>query len=135
MTNQELMQSMQQAGRLTIVNVGDSMPTGSIVYSLPKTITLKSRRFALVIGQELHVRKYEDPAHGWLAVPIQWLRQFGIESQVSACSYRRGSTAYLEEDCDAPLFRKAAESHGFRLFVDYKHTNDSSPIRSYTPFN
>lgn len=126
---------MQQAGRLHIVNVGDAMPTGSIVYNLPKTITLRSRRFAIVIGNEIHVRKYEDPAHGWLAIPIQWLRQFGIESQVSEFSYRRGSTAYLEEDCDAPLFRKAAESHGFRLFVDYRHTNNRSAIRSYTPFN
>lgn len=134
MTNAELMEAMQQAGRLTIVSVGDSMPTGSIVYSLPKKIALKSRRFAMVIGDELHVRKYDDPGHGWLAVPIQWLRQFGIESQVSEFSYRRGSTAYLEEDCDAPLFRKTAEEHGFRLFVDYRHTNDSSPIRSYPSF-
>ena len=133
MTNQELMQAMQQAGRLTIVSVGEA-PTGSIVYRLPKTITLKSRRFAIVIGEELHVRKYEDPGHGWLAVPMQWLEQFGIVNQVSCCSYRRGATAYLEEDCDAPLFRKAAEQHGFRLFVDYRHTNDSSPIRSYPSF-
>ena len=133
MTNQELLASMQQAGRLHIVSVGD-VPTSSIVYRLPKKITLKNRRFAMVIGQELHLRKYEDPAHGWLAVPFQWLEQFGIVNQVSCCSYRRGATAYLEEDCDAPLFRKNAEQHGFRLFVDYRHTNDRSSIRSYPSF-
>ena len=104
------------------------------LHPIPRQITLKSRRFAIVIGNELHVRKYEDPGHGWLAIPFQWLEQFGLVNQVSHCSYRRGTTAYLEEDCDAPLFRKTAEQHGFRLFVDYQHTNDRSAIRSYPSF-
>lgn len=95
---------------------------------------INSRRFALIIGNEMHVRKYEDPAHGWLAVPLQWLEQFGIVGKISHCSYLKGGTAYLEEDCDAPEFRRAAESNGFRLFVDYRHTNDRSAIRSYPSF-
>jgi hypothetical protein len=95
---------------------------------------LQSKRFAKVIGNELHVRKYADPAHGWLAVPMQWLEALRIVGKISSCSYRRNSTAYLEEDCDAPEFRKAAEAAGFKLFVDYRHTNDSSPIRSYPSF-
>jgi len=105
------------------------------LHPIQQQITLKSRRFATVIGKELRVCKYEDPGHGWIAVPMQWLEQFGLVGQVSCYSYRRGVTAYLEEDCDAPLFRQTAEQHGFRLFVDYRHTNDNSPIRSYTPFN
>ena len=104
------------------------------LHPITKKISLKSRRFAMVIDNQLHVRKYEDPAHGWLAVPFQWLEQLGIVNQVSCCSYRRGATAYLEEDCDAPLFRKTAESNGFRLFVDYRHTNERSSIRSYPSF-
>jgi hypothetical protein len=136
MTNQELMAAMQQSGRLAIVQIGDSVPKGTIAYSLPaKRPVLKSRRFAMVIDNELHVRKYEDPAHGWLAVPMQWLEAFGIVNDVSCCSYLKGGTAYLEEDCDAPLFRKATEKHGFRLFVDHRHTNDRSAIRSYPSFN
>jgi hypothetical protein len=136
MTNQELMAAMQQSGRLAIVHVADSVPKGSIVYSLPaKRPVLKSRRFAMVVGDELHVRKYEDPAHGWVAVPMQWLEALSIVGEVSAFSYLKGTTAYLEEDCDAPLFRKAAEKHGFRLFVDYRHTDDRSAIRSYPSFN
>jgi hypothetical protein len=136
MTNAELLAAMQASGRLHIGHVGDSVPKGTIAYSLPaKRPVLKSRRFALVIGEELHVRKYEDPAHGWLAVPAQWLEALGILHDVSHCSYLKGRTAYLEEDCDAPLFRKAAEHHGFRLFVDYRHTNDRSAIRSYPSFN
>ena len=106
----------------------------SIVYRLPKQVTLKSRRFAIVIENELHARKYEDPGHGWLAIPMQWLEQFGLVNKVSCFSYRRGETAYLEEDCDATLFRKIAEQHGFRIVVDYRHTNDRSAIRSYPSF-
>jgi hypothetical protein len=134
MTNADLLAAMQSSGRLIVGHVGDSAPKGTIVYRLPATVVLKSRRFAQVIDNELHVRKYEDPSHGWLAVPMQWIKQLGITSRISSCSYLRGETAYLEEDCDAPEFRKAAEAAGFKLFVDYRHTNDSSPIRSYPSF-
>ena len=135
MKNTELLSAMQSAGRLIVGHIGDSVPTGGIVYALPaKLPVLQSRRFAQVIGNELHVRKYEDPSHGWLAVPMQWLEALRIVGKISSCSYRRNSTAYLEEDCDAPEFRKAAEAAGFKLFVDYRHTNDSSPIRSYPSF-
>lgn len=127
MTNQELITAMQASGRLIVGHVGDSLPA--------KRQVLKSRRFAMVIDNELHVRKYEDPAHGWLAVPFQWLEALNIVGDISYCSYLKGSTAYLEEDCDAPLFRKAAEKHGFRLFIDHRHTNDRSAIRSYPSFS
>jgi hypothetical protein len=131
----ELVSAMQSAGRLIVSHVGDSVPTGTIVYRLPATLpVLQSRRFAKVIGNELHVRKYEDAAHGWLAVPWQWLEELGILDQISTFSYSKGKTVYLEEDADAPEFRKAAEAAGFKLFVDYRHTNDSSPIRSYPSF-
>lgn len=136
MKNTELLNAMQESGRLQVVHIGNNIPKGTIVYSLPaKRPVLKSRRFAKVIDNELHVRKYEDPAHGWLAVPMQWLEALRIVGKISACSYLKGGTAYLEEDCDAPEFRKAAENHGFRLFVDYRHTNDRSAIRSYPSFN
>lgn len=125
-TNTDLLKALQSSGRLAIVHIGEP--------AQKKRPVLKSRRFALVIGDELHLRKYEDPAHGWLAVPFSWLEALGIVNQVSCCSYRRGATAYLEEDCDAPLFRQTAEKHGFRLFVDYLHTNDRSVIRSYPSF-
>lgn len=127
MTNAELHSAALASGRLIVAHVGDGLPAERPV--------LKSRRFAQVIGNELHVRKYEDPAHGWLAVPMQWIEALGIVGKISACSYLKGGTAYLEEDCDAPEFRKVAEAAGYKLFVDYRHTNDRSPIRSYPSFN
>jgi len=134
MTNTELLTAMQSAGRLAIAHVGDSLPKGDIIYRLPFRPVLKSRRFAKVIDNELHVRKYEDPSHGWLAVPMQWLEELGIVGKISDYSFIKGTTAYLEEDSDMAEFYTAAKAAGFRLFIDYHHTDNSSPVRSYPRF-
>lgn len=123
MTNEDLYKAAIASGRMFVVHIGDSLPK--------KTPVLKSRRFAMVIGNELHVRKYEDPGHGWLAVPMQWIEALGIVGKISAFSYRRNNTAYLEEDGDMPEFIGAAKRAGFTLFTDYHHTDESSPVRSY----
>ena len=41
---------------------------------------------------------HTDPGHGWIEVPIEELHRLKITP--SAYSYRKGETAYLEEDCD-----------------------------------
>jgi hypothetical protein len=136
MTNTELLAAMQSAGRLIVSHIGNSVPTETIVYRLPATLpALQSRRFAQVIGNELHVRKYEDPSHGWLAVPMQWLEALGIVGKISSYSYRRNSTAYLEEDDDMHEFVGAAKRAGFQIFRDCHHTDKSSPVRSYPTYH
>ena len=52
---------------------------------------------------------YEDPGHGWLAVPLTDLILLGLQCAVSEYSYYDESTdyVYLEEDCDAPRFVRA----------------------------
>ena len=50
---------------------------------------------------------YEDPGHGWLAVPIKELIELGIADKITGYSYTLGGMAYLEEDCDLPTFVKA----------------------------
>ena len=48
---------------------------------------------------------HEDAGHGWLAVDVVTAADIGLTPEdFSNCSYRLGSTLYLEEDCDAPLF-------------------------------
>ncbi len=77
---------------------------------------------------------YQDRGHGWIAVKISLLEELGIDNKISACSYKKGQTAYLEEDCDASLFVSAYEekfSHP-PAFIDVYH--DYSPIRSYQPY-
>ena len=49
-----------------------------------------------------HYTKYQDPAHGWVRVPIKDVKDSGI--YVSPFSYTDGRFVYLEEDCDATRF-------------------------------
>lgn len=97
--------------------------------------------------KKMKVTFFEDPQHGWLAVKRKALEQLGIEKEISGCSYQRGETVYLEEDCDAGKFMKAyAEKMGVstenwqemkaQLFdMKKSHTNNSSPVRSYAGYN
>lgn len=126
MTNQELLSAMQQNGNLIVANVGEPK----------KRPDLKPNAHARVIGNELHIRKYSDPGHGWVAVPVKWLEELGIVNMISEYSFisRARMTAYLEEDHDASTFRQVAKEHGFTVFIDERHTDKTSPIRSYSSF-
>jgi hypothetical protein len=77
---------------------------------------------------------YSDPSHGWLAVRVKFLEQLGLKIEdFSRYSYRKGSTVYLEEDCDADKFmeRLKASYNKAEYTIVEKHTNNRSPIRSY----
>jgi hypothetical protein len=78
---------------------------------------------------------YQDPGHGWAAVPVSLLEQLNIVGKISAFSYFRGRTAYLEEDCDLALFFEAYRAEfGVDPVLISKHTDKRSPIRSYARF-
>ena len=77
---------------------------------------------------------YEDPGHGWLAVPLLLLYELGIVDKISTYSYMRGLTAYLEEDCDYSVFAAAMNAAGREFTIRDKHTNRRSPIRSYSTY-
>lgn len=79
---------------------------------------------------------YSDPGHGWLAVSMDELELLGIRKQVSPYSYRSGTIAYLEEDCDMALFMNAMQAQGVE--VKLKHINEPSNdsfIRSLRRFS
>jgi hypothetical protein len=74
---------------------------------------------------------HDDPGHAWLAVPKTLLAKLGIADGISPYSYQRGGVAYLEEDCDAPLFTQAARNAGIILkFQEIMHRGDA-PCRSF----
>jgi hypothetical protein len=77
---------------------------------------------------------HSDPGHGWLAVKLSDLKMLGIESEISSYSYVKGKTAYLEEDCDASLFIKAAKARGIDVEVREGPQRDRSPIRSFQSY-
>jgi hypothetical protein len=72
-----------------------------------------------------------DPGHAWLMVPLADVR--AVRFAPSACSYvnRALGLAYLEEDCDAPGFLRAAGFVGLPELrtVREVHTNDEEPLR------
>lgn len=76
---------------------------------------------------KLHV----DNGHAWLEVPISELDKLGIYDQISRCSYQRVGIAYLEEDCDMPLFlNKLGEKVQFEEIV----YNGLAPLRNFPHF-
>lgn len=60
-------------------------------------------------------RFVSTPGHGYLVAEKAMLRQLGIADKISDCSYQHNGSAYLEEDCDAPLFIAAMEKAGFEV--------------------
>ena len=78
---------------------------------------------------------YSDAGHGWLAVKKSEIQALNVTDQISSCSYQKGKTAYLEEDCDMGIFLRAyAQKHGeesFFVLHNAKSQRDVSPIRYY----
>ena len=83
-----------------------------------------------ILANELHCIKFSDPSHGWLSVK----RRLIGGTDVSPWSFQRGQTVYLEEGSDSQNWIRDMESIGYIVFVDHRHTNKSSPIRSYDQF-
>ena len=77
------------------------------------------------------IKFYADPGHGWGAVKRKVLDQLGIADKITAFSYQKGQTVYLEEDCDLSTLVTALALKGETVQYKEKHTNKYSPIRSY----
>lgn len=73
---------------------------------------------------------YQDPGHGWLAVPRDLLHELGIAEDISRYSYQRAETVFLEEDCDMTRFVRAMGAAGHEFKAIDAHTNSDSFIRS-----
>lgn len=77
---------------------------------------------------------HTDPGHGWVEVEMAEVRRLGIADQISPYSYRKGQTAYLEEDCDAGRLIEAKKARGETYTIKEKHTNHDSFIRNLSRF-
>ena len=80
---------------------------------------------------------HTDAGHGWLAVPIHHIEKLDIANKISTFSYMNDGIAYLEEDCDAPLFFEAYKSTYGEVpkFLELDQEFDRSPIRDYESFH
>ena len=80
------------------------------------------------------IKFYSDPGHGWGAVKRKVIDDLGIGNKISFYSYQKGSTVYLEEDCDLPALVTALAVNGTVINYERRHTDRNSPIRSYNRF-
>lgn len=77
---------------------------------------------------------HTDPGHGWLAVKRKELKDLEILDKISGCSYQKGSTVYLEEDCDASIFIRTLREKGIEVAYQESY-REYTPIRSYDCFD
>lgn len=80
-----------------------------------------------------------DAGHGWLEVDKTDLDLLGIADKISSCSYAKGNTVYLEEDCDLTLFAKTLEAKFPKFKLDHNiidvDNGDSSVIRNLPSYD
>jgi hypothetical protein len=82
---------------------------------------------------EPHTFTYlQDPGHGWLIVSSGDLAEAGLSpADFSSCSYMRGDTLALEEDCDMPRFLQRLDERGIPYRLREQHTNGDAYIRHW----
>ena len=79
---------------------------------------------------------HTDPGHGWLECPMSLINELGIAGKISQYSYRRGNTAYLEEDGDASVLIEALKAKGDSVeFVERNEPYNQSFIRRLPSFS
>lgn len=88
---------------------------------------------------KMKITRFEDGGHSWFAVKRAVLESFGILSQITNCSYQKGLTVYLEEDCDWGTFLKAyfkgpIPDKSWEHFEIKTSYSDASPVRNYSRF-
>ena len=75
-----------------------------------------------------------DPGHGWLSVTLKDLKELDIVDKISQYSYMTTTRAYLEEDCDAGVFLKAAKEKDWEISQKDTYA-EKTPIRNYPSYD
>jgi hypothetical protein len=74
----------------------------------------------------------QDPGHGWLIVSRGDLAAAGLSpADFSQCSYVRGDTLALEEDCDMPRFLKRLDERCIPYRLREQHTGAEAHLRRW----
>ncbi len=89
----------------------------------------------LVPAEALEPRTFtylQDPGHGWLIVSRGDLAAAGMSpADFSSCSYVRGDTHALEEDCDMPKLLKRLDERGIPYRLREQHSNGDAHVRRW----
>lgn len=76
-----------------------------------------------------------DSGHGWLSVPIDDLVKLDIVDKITRYSYISPTRVYLEEDCDAGTYLRAAEEIGWKVNVKHSFTGDHWHGRNWPSYD
>jgi hypothetical protein len=78
---------------------------------------------------------HNDPSHGWLAVKLDLLDRLDLVDKITAYSYIKGKTVYLEEDLDCTTFLKEYK----KMFGEFQqqslYYNGRCPVRGYESYS
>jgi|LauGreDrversion4_2_1035121.scaffolds.fasta_scaffold168988_2 hypothetical protein len=78
---------------------------------------------------------HSDAGHGWLAVKTRELADLGIADKITAFSYTKGKSSYLEEDVDMALYINTQRDSGVTVEVRQgKRWDKKSPIRAFPSY-
>ena len=77
---------------------------------------------------------YEDPGHGWLAVPLDNLIELKIADKITSYSYLLSDMAYLEEDYDLGVFINAYKEKFNKLPAFKRKHQEYTSIRNYPTY-
>lgn len=78
---------------------------------------------------------HSDAGHGWLAVKTRELVDLGIADKITAFSYTKGKSSYLEEDVDMSTYINAQKDRGVTVEIRQgKRWDKKSPIRAFPAF-
>lgn len=56
------------------------------------------------MNKKIKLTEFSDGGHAWVSVKRKLLDELGILNEITSCSYQKGESVYLEEDCDYPRF-------------------------------
>ena len=77
---------------------------------------------------------FDSKGNGFLAVPMQELHKLGIDSFVSVYSRVSNGLAYLDKDCDLPVFLEARRTIDIPFFIHDLWDGKTTPIKDYSAF-
>jgi hypothetical protein len=78
---------------------------------------------------------HQDSGHGWLAVPIQELRDLGIAERITSWSYINKETAFLEEDLDLGTFLEMRSKVNLNVQLIDRYVDGLCDIRNYPSYD
>jgi hypothetical protein len=84
---------------------------------------------------EIKSTYYSYSNHGYLAVKLSDVIDLGIRDLITEYSFYNATTAYLEEDCDMPLFVKTLKVLGYTLNCNDVTYDGPSYFKNLNRFN